>query len=517
MGACSEPLLPSYLALHAIWRAQHPAVIAPEGTRSWAAFDASANRIAHALLAGGLEIGDRVGIVMSNRLVTLETYWGVLKAGGVVVPLNVNVTDDSLCAMLRDAGANWVIATDDHVSRLHLLETVRAGACIVHRNGDAPPLPGWRDFGVWCRAHPTTPPAVELCGTDLCNIIYSSGTTGAPKGIVHTHAARLAWAYDVALALRCHKGARTLAVTGLYSNITWASMLATILVGGTLVLRPGFDAAATLATIERERITHAALVPILLQRLLEAPEFETTDLDAVEMLLSVGSPLPAGLKARLLDRFPTGLLDAYGTTEGILTTLEPEEAKDRLASVGRPLPGADLCALGPQDRRLPPGRPGEIACHSRWSMEGYWQKPEATAEAIWIDPAGRRWIRSGDIGVIDADGYLQIVDRKKDMILSGGQNIYPADIEAVLRTHEHVFDCAVIGIPSERWGETPLALVVLRDGQHVEAAALRDWLNERLGKQQRVHAVELRSDLPRNANGKLLKRELRTAYWMGTS
>jgi long-chain acyl-CoA synthetase len=220
------------------------------------------------------------------------------------------------------------------------------------------------------------------------------------------------------------------------------------------------------------------------------------------------------LKLRVARDFDCQLTELYGLTEGIITTLDPEDVVSKTASVGKPIPGTDLRIVDEEGRECPTGESGEICGWSRFVMSGYHNRPEATAEALWDDEQGRPWLRTGDIGRLDEDGYLYIVDRKKDMILSGGQNIYPADIEAVLKTHAAVFDCAVIGIPHEKWGETPLGLVVRRPGHdEVDAQALRVWANGQLGKQQRLARVEFRDDLPRNPNGKLLKRELRKPYW----
>ena len=268
-----------------------------------------------------------------------------------------------------------------------------------------------------------------------------------------------------------------------------------------------------LATIERERVTHTSMVPVQFQRLLEHPRFDAFDRSSMQAMMCCGAPLPLHIKSRLFETFRCGVIELYGSTEGVVTTLAPEEAPDRMASVGKPLPGEDIAILDDANRPVAAGQAGEIVACSRFAMQGYWNNPDATAEAFWIDPSGRRWLRSGDIGHVDEAGYLFITDRKKDMIISGGQNIYPADIEAVLVRHEDVLDCAVFGIPSERWGETPLALIVQREGSAISADAFRDWANALLGKQQRLGAVELRESLPRNANGKLLKRELRAPYW----
>jgi acyl-CoA synthetase (AMP-forming)/AMP-acid ligase II len=314
------------------------------------------------------------------------------------------------------------------------------------------------------------------------------------------------------MALRYHSGAVTICAIGLYSNIMWVSMLATILQGGTIVVLPAFSAAGLLSEIERRRVTHGALVPVQLQRLLEYPGLATHDLRSLQTIMCCGSPLPPAIKRGARDALGCELIELYGLTEGIVTTLAPEDFDRKLESVGKPIPGQLLEILADDDRIAPAGVAGEIVGCGRLAMEGYHHRPEATAEATWIDAAGRRWLRTGDIGRLDAEGFLTIVDRKKDMILSGGQNVYPADIEMVMRTHPAVADVAVIGVPSARWGETPLAVVVLRTdaGTGVAAGELIDWTNARVGKQQRISGVEFRDMLPRNPNGKVLKRELRT-------
>jgi acyl-CoA synthetase (AMP-forming)/AMP-acid ligase II len=225
-----------------------------------------------------------------------------------------------------------------------------------------------------------------------------------------------------------------------------------------------------------------------------------------------GSPLHASLKQEVFRRFPCGVIELYGLTEGVITTLDPEDAEGRWASVGKPLLGTDLRIIDDSGRALPAGTCGEIVGRGRITMPGYYNRPEATAEATWTDEQGRPWLRTGDIGRLDEEGFLYIVDRKKDMILSGGQNVYPTDIELVMLAHPEVAEVAVIAVPSERWGETPLAVVVPKTGCELDAAALVAWTNERVGRQQRVSGVVLRDSLPRNPNGKILKRELRAEF-----
>lgn len=505
------PLLPDVVALHGRWRREWPAIVSPEGTLSWAAFDRQTNRIANRLVAAGRRRGDRVALVMANGLAMMEIMVGIMKAGCLVVPLNPASADNAIHAMLADAGASMVFATADHAHRIAPLNGV---SHVVASTQPIEAIEGWQSYQAWLGDIGDTSPTMVIGPDDFCNIIYSSGTTGEPKGIVHTHQTRLNWAHDLALALRYHSGARTLVVTGLYSNISWGVVLATLLAGGTIVLRHAFNPADTLATMARERITHVGMVPVQFERLLEHPTFERTDRSSMQAMMCCGSPLPAATKARLFETFSCGVTELYGSTEGVITTLAPEEVNGRLASVGRPLPGSDILILGPDDRPVGAGEAGEVVGRSRFVMAGYWRKPEATAAAMWADNDGRYWLRSGDIGRVDEQGYLYIVDRKKDMIVSGGQNIYPADLESVLIQHPDVLECAVIGVPSDVWGESPLALVTLKHGADISGDEIRLWLNERVGKQQRVVGVEIRSDLPRNATGKLLKRELRAPYWV---
>jgi acyl-CoA synthetase (AMP-forming)/AMP-acid ligase II len=504
------PLLPDIFALHGKWRRDRPAVLCGSDHLSWGDFCAANHRFANGLLAAGLVPGDRVGVCMGNGLPMVQALFGTLAAGCVSVPLNLSVPDTALAAMLSDAGVRALVVTADQRPRLDALRDALPDSVDLWLVAGAP-APGWDSLESFFAAQPAAQPAVGLDPDAPLNIIYSSGTTGQPKGILHTQRGRRDWAYDLAIALRYHGGARTLLTIGLYSNISWVAMLTTLLAGGTLIIHERFDAGAFLDAVEQEGVTHTAMVPVQFQRVVAAQRQRPRDLSGMQAMMSCGSPLREGLKREIFAAFPCGIIELYGLTEGIITTLDPEDAEGRWDSVGRPLIGTDIAIVGDDDRPCPAGTPGEIVSRGRITMPGYWGRPEANRDARWVDEAGRVWLRSGDIGYVDAQGFLFIVDRKKDMILSGGQNIYPQDIEAVLVTHAAIDDVAVIGAPSARWGETPIALVVPADGG-ADPAALLAWANGQLGRQQRLADLVFVEALPRNPNGKLLKRELREYY-----
>lgn len=504
------PLLPEILALHGRWLGSKPALVCDEVVLSWAEFDRASNRIANGLCSLGVTRGDRIVVLMRNSLEMVEVMFGALKCGAAVVPLNTAVADPAVRAMIDDCGATVVAASDEHCARIDTLRPALHG--VRHFLGVNAPARGWLDIAAFRDAQSHAPFTVELADDDLCNIIYSSGTTGLPKGIVHTHRRRLDWAYDLAIALRYHGGAITLCSLGLYSNISWVGLLCTLLAGGTVVVARAFEAPAVLELIARRRITHTSMVPVQFQRFVADRAFTRFDLTSLHAVMCCGSPLAVDLKRTLIERLGCDFIELYGLTEGVITTLAPEDAGSKLASVGKPLLGTDIRIIGEDDREVPRGESGEIVSRGRIIMAGYHERPEANSESTWTDEQQRAWLRTGDIGRLDEDGFLYVVDRRKDMIISGGQNVYPADIEAVMITHPGVAEIAVIGAVSTQWGETPFAVVVLQAGAAADAEELMRWTNERVGKQQRIAGVAFRDSLPRNPNGKILKRELRREY-----
>jgi acyl-CoA synthetase (AMP-forming)/AMP-acid ligase II len=259
------------------------------------------------------------------------------------------------------------------------------------------------------------------------------------------------------------------------------------------------------------------LVPVQYQRLLAQPDFDAHDLSRVRYKFATSAPFPAALKAEVLRRWPGALVEFYGMTEGGGScVLEAHLHPTKLHTVGRPAPGSELRLIDEAGHELARGETGEVVGHSPGMMVGYHKRPDATREAEWFDAGGKRFIRTGDVGRFDEDGFLTLLDRRKDLIISGGFNIYPSDLEAVLREHPAVADAAVVGVPSSQWGETPVAFVVRRAGHDaIDGNALLQWTNARLGKTQRLHALRLIDELPRSPIGKVLKRELRERFGAG--
>ncbi len=504
----ARPLLPDILALHEKWRGDKAAVICDNETLTWREFGRASNRVASGLRALGLKKGDAVVVAMENGLEMTAALIGVLKAGCVSAPLNLTISDEALGMMIRDCGARTILASESQRERLAgLISRDQDIHLVALGESDST----WAGYHEWVERQSPETPSVDIRPDDLLNIIYSSGTTGRPKGIVHTHQSRLDWAYDLSVALRYHGGARTLCTLALYSNISWVMMLCTFLAGGTLIVTRKFDPAEFVEKTASLHATHTALVPVQLDRIVNCSAFSRAKVASLTAMMSCGSPLHEGLKKRIFESFSCGVIELYGLTEGVVTTLEPEDAEGRLSSVGKPLLGTDIKIIGDDDKPLPQGEAGEIVGAGRIIMPCYFNRPDETEAAAWLDKNGRAWLRTGDIGKLDEEGFLYIVDRKKDLILSGGQNIYPSDIEAVLLQHANVNAVAVIAAPHEEWGETPFAVVEAIDG--ASEAEIVAWANARLGARQRIRSLKFIDALPRNPNGKILKRELRASLF----
>lgn len=502
------PLIHDLIRLHGKWLPNKLALIDEQKTLTWRELDQRSNQVANGLLAQGIESGDSVAILMTNSVEYVEIMYGIFKAGAVVVPLNLAVNEQGLTTMLNDSETKALFATPEQAERLtgQLDQAPALATTIIYQN--AAEINGL-DYEPWRDSQSVTAPNIDISDDAPCNIIYSSGTTGQPKGIKQIHRRRIQSNYEIALAHRYHQSAISICSIGIYSNIAMASVFCPLIVGGTCVIQTNFTPTSWIETVKRYQITHTMMVPIQFQRILEAENFSSEAISSLEAIISGGSPLFESLKKEIANNFSCVVIELYGLTEGFNTTLQPEDAEGRLSSVGKPLPGHDYIILDEDDKELSWSNTGEICARSiHWMIE-YHNRPDATAESTYIDKNGTKWLRTGDIGKVDEEGFLYIVDRKKDMILSGGQNIYPADIESVMVDHSAISEVAVIGIPNQEWGEIPLAVVVLKQGQQSATAEhIIDWTNLKVGKRQRIKRLEFRTDLPRNPNGKILKREL---------
>ena len=456
----------------------------------------------------GVRAGDAVAICATNSIEYVLAFLGALRAGAAVAPLPQSTTSAALAAMIADTGARQLFL-DASVADTLAPESDAIAARMIALDGTTGAGLTLRD---WMAAGNAKPTAVSIAPEAPFNIIYSSGTTGVPKGIVQPHAMR--WTH-VHRSARYGYGADavTLISTPLHSNTTLVSFLPALALGGSVVLMPKFEAGRYLELAEQHRVTHTMLVPVQYQRIMAREDFARFDLSAFRVKFSTSAPFAASLKRDVLKRWPGGLIEYYGMTEGGGTcVLLAHERPDKLHTVGSPAPLCDIRIIDEHGRECAPGEAGEVVGHSTAMMTGYHRLSALTAAAEWFDGDGKRFIRTGDIGRFDEDGFLVLMDRRKDMIISGGFNVYPSDIEAILREHRDVEEVAVIGVASARWGETPVVFIVPRPGAVIDAEALREWANARLGKLQRLHAIKEIASLPRSHIGKVLKRELREAY-----
>ncbi len=484
----------------------HPgktALICEPDRLTYGELDACADGIAGKLQREGIGRGRTVAICGANSATYVAILIGILRSGAAASPLSPSSTADQLRAMLADSGAE-IVFIDEAGSAAIAAIAGEVSSRIVRFSTEAT----MAFVQSWLGREAASPATVAIEPGDPFDIIYSSGTTGTPKGIVQSHAMR--WP-QLHLLDPPGYGPQAVAIlsTPLYSNTTLISLLPALAGGGTVVIMPRFDARRFLELSQRHRATVAMLVPVQFRRILDVPEFDRFDLSSYQLKYATSAPFSAALKAEVLARWPGGLIEYYGMTEGGGTCmLLAHEHPDKLHTVGKPIPGNEMLVIDEAGAVLPPGRPGEVVGRSGVMMTGYHNQPGKTADAEWFGPDGRRYIRTGDLAVIDEDGFFTLIGRKKDVIISGGINIYPVDLEAALLEHPDVREAAVVGAPSDRWGETPVGFVILDPGSRLTEAELADWVNLRLGKMQRLAEVRIVTEMPRSPIGKVLKREL---------
>jgi long-chain acyl-CoA synthetase len=507
-------MCPDVIAHNARFQGNRTAVVCEDERLTWRELDERTNRVANALAAEGLGKGDKVALYMSTSLAAFVTFWGSVKAGCVTVPLNVLLDGESLARLTTDSDAVLVIADPTTEPRL---DRVRDRLPGIRPDGFVTAGPAhdrWRSLDDLLAPVPGTPCGVKIRPDDIITILYTSGTTGEPKGIEHTHVSRMMYPYGFSMGLKIDRYSVAVLGTPPYASGTWITMIPTMYRGGTVVILPKFTAEAFLAAVERERGTHAFLVPTQWISILDHPTRPDYDVTSLRCIVTSGQPIPEKVYLGLEDAFSNaGIHEVYGFSEGFATLRLPQDAANgKRTSVGQPLMLEDVRIVDEQGAELPTGEAGEIVAHSIGMMTGYYKNPVLTAKSVWTAPDGRDFLRTGDIGYLDEDGFLFISGRIKDMINSGGLNIFAADIERVFVRHPGVSEAAAIGVPHPKWGETPLLIVIPSPGASIDPEELRVWGNAQLANYQKVSRVEVRDDLPRAVYGKVAKAALRQEF-----
>jgi len=489
-----------------------------EGQRlNYTEFNARINRLAHSLLSFAFDGSKHLAVLAENCPQFMEIYFAAAKAGYVTVPLNFRLANNELTHILKDAEAKILFYGSGYENIAREIAAAAGINFLVSMEGQEEGCLGYEDM--LARSHPAEP-EVPLDENQMVILMYTGGTTGLPKGVMLSHRNLLTAAIDLTYNYQFHQNEITCFVLPMFHASVWPLMCALIAGGKAAILkRPDLD--SILALIEREKCTHINAVPTIYNWLMDHPSLDEFDLSSLKKVSYAGSPMAPELLKKMLQKFNNiSFYQGYGLTEAAPTAtfLRPEdhvpegppEQVNRLKSVGRELLMVELKLVRSDGSEVTPGEIGEILARGKNIMLGYWKKPKQTAETL-----RNGWLHTGDLGTVDQEGYIYLVDRKHDMIITGGENVYPREVEDILYEHPAVMEVIVIGVPDEQWGEAVKAVVVLRDGMSADEEELIRFVKSRLAGYKCPKTVTFTDKLPKTAVGKLLRAEVKKRYWSG--
>jgi long-chain acyl-CoA synthetase len=501
---------------HGRERPDSPALLYEGRTVTYGELDARSNRMANALAAAGVGAGDRVGFLEKNSIEYFDVVLGLAKLGAVCVAVNWRLAPPEVAQIVNDAQAEILFVGHEFFPCIERVERELSTVTTVVAIGEHE---RWTPYEAFVESGSLDDPGYVGTGSDVALQLYTSGTTGLPKGVMLTNDNFFLGGMRAAATWGLDSSSVDLVAMPVFhiAGAGWALMGLTV--GSRVVVLRDVDPVSILAAIEKFGVTHTFLVPAVIRLLVHTPGADGADCSTLQLMTYGASPITDTVLVRAMEVFDCDFVQLYGLTEttGTIVQLEAEDhdlehRPQLLRSCGKPYPWVEMRVVDPDTGRdVSDGEIGELWTRSAHNFVGYWANEEATAAALDADG----WFRTGDAGYRDADGYLFLHDRLKDMIVSGAENVYPAEIENVLAGHPAVADVAVIGVPDERWGEAVKAIVVVRDGCALEAGELIDFARPHLGSFKLPKSVDFTDALPRNPSGKLLKRELRSPYWEG--